>query len=134
MIREMMHEEDGATAIEYGLIAALISLASIVAFKSLGLNLADVFNTITLGKGHLSGELSDAEDAKELLKSVPSADVIATNALLMGLMGVIVICGSLSCLLGHGHDTRFKYTATLIHELSTWSGCTNSSYVKNSHQ
>ena len=40
MIREMMHEEDGATAIEYGLIAALISLASIVAFKSLGLNLA----------------------------------------------------------------------------------------------
>ncbi|MAL00087.1 MAG: Flp family type IVb pilin [Citromicrobium sp.] len=51
MIREMMHEEDGATAIEYGLIAALISLASIVAFKSLGLNLADVFNTITRAMG-----------------------------------------------------------------------------------
>jgi len=51
MIREMMHEEDGATAIEYGLIAALISLASIVAFKSLGINLADVFNTITRAMG-----------------------------------------------------------------------------------
>ncbi len=51
MIREMMHEEDGATAIEYGLIAALISLASIVAFQSLGLNLADVFNTITRAMG-----------------------------------------------------------------------------------
>ena len=51
MIRERMHEEDGATAIEYGLIAALISLASIVAFQSLGLNLADVFNTITRAMG-----------------------------------------------------------------------------------
>ncbi len=51
MIREMMHEEDGATAIEYGLIAALISLASIVAFKSLGINLGDVFNTITRAMG-----------------------------------------------------------------------------------
>lgn len=35
----------GATAIEYGLIAALISLACIIAFMSLGLNLSDVFNT-----------------------------------------------------------------------------------------
>ena len=66
-----------------------------------GMVVDEAFNKITLGKGHISGELSDAEDAKELLKSVPSADVIATNALLMGLMGVIVICGSLSCLLGH---------------------------------
>lgn len=31
---------------EYGLIAALISLACIIAFESLGLNLADVFNTV----------------------------------------------------------------------------------------
>ena len=51
MIQDLMREEDGATAIEYGLIAALISLASIVAFQSLGLNLADVFNTITRAMG-----------------------------------------------------------------------------------
>tara|TARA_B100000678_G_scaffold91949_1_gene76648 strand:+ start:292 stop:450 length:159 start_codon:yes stop_codon:yes gene_type:complete len=51
MIREMLCEEDGATAIEYGLIAALISLASIVAFQSLGLNLAEIFNTITRAMG-----------------------------------------------------------------------------------
>ena len=34
------------TAIEYGLIAALISIACILAFQALGLNLADVFNTV----------------------------------------------------------------------------------------
>jgi len=39
--------EDGATAIEYGLIAALIALACIIAFTSLGLNLAGIFNTIS---------------------------------------------------------------------------------------
>lgn len=41
-----MRDERGATAIEYGLIAALISLACIIAFQSLGLNLANVFQTI----------------------------------------------------------------------------------------
>lgn len=44
-------QEDGATAIEYGLIAALISLASIIAFQSLGLNLADIFDTIRVAMG-----------------------------------------------------------------------------------
>lgn len=39
--------EDGATAIEYGLIAALIALACIIAFTSLGLNLAGIFDTIS---------------------------------------------------------------------------------------
>jgi len=39
--------EEGATAIEYGLIAALIALACIIAFTSLGLNLAGIFNTIS---------------------------------------------------------------------------------------
>jgi len=37
----------GATAIEYGLIAALISLAAIIAFQMLGLSLVDVFTGIT---------------------------------------------------------------------------------------
>ena len=42
----LLRDNSGATAIEYGLIAALISLACIIAFQSLGLNLATVFQTI----------------------------------------------------------------------------------------
>ena len=42
----LLRDKRGATAIEYGLIAALISIACIIAFESLGLNLADVFNTV----------------------------------------------------------------------------------------
>ncbi len=47
MLAKFLREESGATAIEYGLIAALISIACIMAFQMLGLNLADVFITIT---------------------------------------------------------------------------------------
>ena len=47
IFRKMLQNEKGATAIEYGLIAALISLAALIAFQILGLNLATVFNTIT---------------------------------------------------------------------------------------
>jgi pilus assembly protein Flp/PilA len=39
-------DESGATAIEYGLIAALISVGIIVAITTLGGNLASVFNNI----------------------------------------------------------------------------------------
>ena len=42
----LLRDEKGATAIEYGLIAALISVACIVAFQSLGLNLETIFLTI----------------------------------------------------------------------------------------
>ncbi|HTK58554.1 MAG TPA: Flp family type IVb pilin [Sphingomicrobium sp.] len=45
-MRKLFNDDRGATAIEYGLIAALISMACIIAFQSLGLNLADVFNKI----------------------------------------------------------------------------------------
>ena len=45
-MRQLFNCERGATAIEYGLIAALISIACIIAFNSLGLNLANVFNTV----------------------------------------------------------------------------------------
>ena len=45
-MRKLHQDEVGATAIEYGLIAALISLACIIAFQMLGLNLADVFTTV----------------------------------------------------------------------------------------
>lgn len=45
MLIRLLRDEDGATAIEYGLIAALISIALVAAFVSLGLNLSDIFNT-----------------------------------------------------------------------------------------
>jgi len=42
----LLREEDGATAIEYGLIAALIAVAAIAAFQLVGSNLSTVFNSI----------------------------------------------------------------------------------------
>jgi len=42
----LVTDERAATAIEYGLIAALIALAAIIAFQALGLNLANIFMTI----------------------------------------------------------------------------------------
>jgi len=44
---KLLADDKGATAIEYGLIAALIAMACVIAFESLGLDLANVFNTIT---------------------------------------------------------------------------------------
>ncbi len=44
---EFLREEDGATAIEYALIAALIAVVIAVALTPLGTKLADIFNSIT---------------------------------------------------------------------------------------
>jgi pilus assembly protein Flp/PilA len=41
-----LHDESGATAIEYGLIAALISVAIIAALTSVGTNLSTTFNNV----------------------------------------------------------------------------------------
>ncbi|MDP9056335.1 MAG: Flp family type IVb pilin [Pseudomonadota bacterium] len=48
---KMFRDESGATAIEYGLIAALIAMAAITAMKGLGSQLSSTFNTTssTLG-------------------------------------------------------------------------------------
>jgi pilus assembly protein Flp/PilA len=43
---KLIQNEDGATAIEYGLIAALIAVAAIAAFKLVGTNLSSIFNTV----------------------------------------------------------------------------------------
>ncbi len=40
-------DESGATAIEYGLIAALVSVAAIGALTSLGSNLKPMFGTVS---------------------------------------------------------------------------------------
>jgi pilus assembly protein Flp/PilA len=41
-----LKDESGATAIEYGLIAALISVALIAGASTLGESLSDTFNTL----------------------------------------------------------------------------------------
>ena len=45
-ITRLFKNEDGATAIEYGLIAALIAVAAIAAFQLVGTNLSTIFNTV----------------------------------------------------------------------------------------
>ena len=42
----LLKNEDGATAIEYGLIAALIAVAAIAAFQLVGTNLSGIFNSV----------------------------------------------------------------------------------------
>lgn len=44
---KLFKDESGATAIEYGLIAALISVAAIGAMTALGTQLSTTFNDIT---------------------------------------------------------------------------------------
>lgn len=46
LIRNYFNDESGATAIEYGLIAALVSVAAIVALTALGTELSDIFDTV----------------------------------------------------------------------------------------
>ena len=43
---KLVKNEDAATAIEYGLIAALIAVAAIAAFQLVGTNLSSTFNRI----------------------------------------------------------------------------------------
>jgi len=47
MIKAFVSDESGATAIEYGLIAALISVAAIVAIQSLGSSLTGMFTFVS---------------------------------------------------------------------------------------
>ena len=45
--RKLLKNEKGATAIEYGLIAALIAVAAIGAMSSLGTKLGGTFNNVS---------------------------------------------------------------------------------------
>ncbi len=55
-IVRFVKDESGATAIEYGLIAALVSVAAIAALTTLGDSLVTIFGTV-------SGELDGASAA-----------------------------------------------------------------------
>jgi len=46
-IAAFLNDESGATAIEYGLIAALVSVAGIAAFRELGDSLGTMFDTVS---------------------------------------------------------------------------------------
>jgi pilus assembly protein Flp/PilA len=46
LVSRFVKDESGATAIEYGLIAALISVAIITVLKLVGTNLSTTFNTV----------------------------------------------------------------------------------------
>ena len=46
LIRRFLTDESGATAIEYGLIAALIAVAAITALTSIGGNLNKTFTNV----------------------------------------------------------------------------------------
>ena len=46
MLARFLREEEGATAIEYGLIASLISVAIVAVLLTLGPRLAEVFQTV----------------------------------------------------------------------------------------
>ncbi len=52
-LQSFRRDESGATAIEYGLIAALISVAAIAAMGAMGDSLQTLFNTV-------AGELNNA--------------------------------------------------------------------------
>lgn len=47
MFKRFAADESGATAIEYGMIAALIAVVIIAALKTLGNNLGNKFNQIS---------------------------------------------------------------------------------------
>ena len=53
-IVRFMREEDGATAVEYGLMVALIAVVIIAAVTLLGTNLSATFNQVALAIGAAS--------------------------------------------------------------------------------
>ena len=46
LLRSLLADEGGATAIEYGLIAALVAVAAIVALGTLGSELTGIFGMV----------------------------------------------------------------------------------------
>ena len=54
-LKAFLKDESGATMIEYGLVAALVSVAAIIALQILGDQLQIIFNTV-------SGYLKAASD------------------------------------------------------------------------
>lgn len=47
LIKKFMNDESGATAIEYGLIAALVAVAAITALTNLGSKMKGTYNNVS---------------------------------------------------------------------------------------
>ena len=47
VIKKFVRDESGATAIEYGLIAALVSVAGVTALGNMGSSLASMFSIVS---------------------------------------------------------------------------------------
>jgi pilus assembly protein Flp/PilA len=59
LFKHMLDEQNGATAIEYGLIAALIAMVTLVAVSTLGKQAESVYTQVTMAaSGHGSGTTS----------------------------------------------------------------------------
>ena len=54
-VKAFLKDESGATMIEYGLVAALVSVAAILALKALGSELQVIFNTVSSYLASASG-------------------------------------------------------------------------------
>lgn len=46
MLQELINDQAGATALEYGLIVALVSVAAITGFSALGNKIAETMNMV----------------------------------------------------------------------------------------
>jgi pilus assembly protein Flp/PilA len=47
VISQLLIDESGATAVEYGLIAALVSVAGILGMEAMGTSLSSMFQTVS---------------------------------------------------------------------------------------
>ena len=56
-LKTILNDESGATAIEYGLIAALVSVAAIAALTAMGTSLETMFNRVS---NELSGAVNNS--------------------------------------------------------------------------
>ena len=54
LFRKILRDQEGATAIEYGLIAALIAVAAITAMGALGNSLSNTFNLVSTSMNNAS--------------------------------------------------------------------------------
>ena len=56
-LERFSRDESGATAIEYGLIAALVSMAAIASMRGLGESLSNLFTSVS---GEIAGAVNSA--------------------------------------------------------------------------
>jgi pilus assembly protein Flp/PilA len=56
LMTRIHRDEEGATAIEYGLLAALVAVAIIVAVRLVGTELTNTFTTVSTELGAVQGD------------------------------------------------------------------------------